>query len=290
MPYWPLTLVKRLVKGSKLTPAEMDQDLTDIEGAVNSLKNFFNVALNPDGTLKNNTVGTNAILDRAVTQAKLDFQSGFYAVDAGAVNAMAISFTPPATAYGAGMIFFVKVLVTNTGPVTLKVDSLAPVSVQQVTGGTLGNLVAGNLVGAGVYCFVHDGTQFVCLDPTPLPVGSIKTFDDTNTLDTRIGHTVTFSHGMAPRPFLVQWTLVCQADDAGYVVNDELALEGVWIEEGATTSPEDLGTPWKNDSIIGVAVTPSDAAGFTVVVNSGGTELPLTTTKWKLRARCFIYS
>jgi hypothetical protein len=48
----PLSLVKRLVKGSKLTAAEFDGNMGAIESAVNTLNTRTANALNDDGTLK----------------------------------------------------------------------------------------------------------------------------------------------------------------------------------------------------------------------------------------------
>lgn len=178
-----LSLIKRLVLGHKITPAQEDQNMTDIENAINGFAAELAVSLNPDGTLKNNTVSTAAIQDRAVTLAKLAFQSLFYAVDSGAVNAMAISFTPAATAYAAGMGFFVKAVANNTGACTLKVDALAAVAIKVITNSGLADPIAGNILAGGVYIFIHDGTQFVCCNPnTPASVNGLVFFDSPVTL------------------------------------------------------------------------------------------------------------
>src|SRR5690348_2199850 len=107
MPFWPLSLIKRLTLGHKLTPAQMDQNLSDIEGSVNSLRTQVNAQLNPDGSLKNNSVATGAIQNRAVTVDKLSFLSAFYAVDTGGANALVVSYTgggaPGLAAYSAGV-------------------------------------------------------------------------------------------------------------------------------------------------------------------------------------------
>lgn len=162
----PLSLLKRLPLGHKMTPGQMDQNLTDIEDAINGFEAELAVSLNPDGTLKANSVATTAIQDRAVTLAKLAFLSNFYAVDAGAVNAMAIAFTPVCTLYEAGDVFWVKVVATNTGATTLKVDALAAISVVKASASGLVALTGGELVLNGVYVFVYDGTQFQVLNPT----------------------------------------------------------------------------------------------------------------------------
>ena len=163
----PLVLIERLTKGSKLTPAEMDGNLTAIENAINGFAAQIAVALNPDGTLKNGAVATGAIQDRAVTLDKLAFLSSFWAADTGVANALAISFTPALGAYSAGLVFFVKAVATNNAASTLKVDSNAPVAIKKYTSAGISDVVAGDLQAAGEYIFVHDGTYFILANPTP---------------------------------------------------------------------------------------------------------------------------
>lgn len=172
MAYPPLSLLKRLSLGTKLTPAQEDQNKTDIETGVNAQAAQLAVALNPSGTLKNNSVATAAIQDRAVTLAKLAFLSSFYAQDTGAANAMVIAWTPVLGAYVAGLVFYVRAVATNTGATTLKVDALAPVNVQRFSGTTLGALTAGDIVAGNIYVLVYDGAEFLLLNPTP---GSLAT-------------------------------------------------------------------------------------------------------------------
>lgn len=162
----PLTLIKRLVLGIPLTPAQEDLNKTNIETYVNGQAALLAVALNPDGTIKNNAVATAAIQNRAVTVAKRAFDSNFYAVDTGAVNAIAVSFTPAMTAYAAGSVFYVKVIATNTGATTMNVDGVGARNVKVFTSTGLNNPSAGNLVANGIYEFVDDGTQLILLNPT----------------------------------------------------------------------------------------------------------------------------
>lgn len=172
MPYPPLTLLKRLPLAVKLTPAQVDTNWTDIETGVNAQATQLAVALNPNGTLKANTVNTAAILDRNVTLAKLAFLSSFYAVDSGAANAMVITWVPALGGYVQGLVFYVKAIATNTGATTITVDALPPVNVMRFAGPTLGALTAGDIVAGNVYCLVYDGAEFLLLNPTP---GSVTT-------------------------------------------------------------------------------------------------------------------
>lgn len=61
-----LALTRRIVKGSPLTPAEMDQNLADIETEVNALAAAIGVSLNADGSLKE-SVYTETEVDNLLT-------------------------------------------------------------------------------------------------------------------------------------------------------------------------------------------------------------------------------
>lgn len=169
----PLSLIKRLVKGLKLTPQEEDNNKTAIENAVNGFDATLNASLNPDGTLKNNTVSTASIQDRAVTLSKLAFLSNFFAQDSGGANAIVISFTPPLTAYVVGLLFWVKVNANNSGATTMNVDGLGATPVKKYTFDTgLSDLATKELIGGNVYAMFYDGTRFLVLNPTPPPAAA----------------------------------------------------------------------------------------------------------------------
>jgi hypothetical protein len=71
----PLTfppIVKRLVKGSELTFAEGDANLTNIQAFCTALANLIAGSLNPDGTLIANSVGAAAIQAAAIQLANLN--------------------------------------------------------------------------------------------------------------------------------------------------------------------------------------------------------------------------
>lgn len=168
----PLSLVKRLVLGVPIPPSVEDNNKTLIENAINGFSSQLAASLNPDGTLKANTVDTNSIQNRAVTLAKLAYNSCFYAQDGGAANAIAITFTPTlGTPYSGGMLFFVRVVASNTGATTLAVATQAPSAVKKFTSSGLVDLATGDLIANGVYAFCHDGTQFILLNPTPVSPG-----------------------------------------------------------------------------------------------------------------------
>lgn len=65
-------LVLRADKGSPLTIAEMDQNLTLLRDFSNAQETLFLLVINKDGTLKVDTVPTNALQDGAVKKEKVN--------------------------------------------------------------------------------------------------------------------------------------------------------------------------------------------------------------------------
>ena len=150
-------LIYRLVKGSPLTPAEGDANLATLADEIELMRDKIASQINDDGTLKDNSVSTAALQDRSVTRAKLDFTANHYYADAGAENALFIDPSPTLGAYAAGIGFLVKVAVTNTGVSTLKVNTLATVTIKKE-----GNVdvAAGDLKAGQIVELCHDGTYF----------------------------------------------------------------------------------------------------------------------------------
>lgn len=66
-----LNLVYRIVKGSPLTPSEHDENLDKISENAETVNSRLGVALKADGTLKDDSVGTDAVQAEAITPAKV---------------------------------------------------------------------------------------------------------------------------------------------------------------------------------------------------------------------------
>jgi hypothetical protein len=285
----PLTLIKRLVLGHKLTPAQMDQDLTDIENAINGFEAELAVSLNPDGTLKANSVATAAIQDRAVTLAKLAFLSSFYAVDAGAVNALSISFTPPATAYADGMVFWVKPIATNTMASTLDVDGLGATPIKKASGGALVDVIPGEIVAGSVHGFVYVAPNFIILNPTFITttytpvVLTVLNNSGANWPVPALGTALPIPHTMGVVPAFVRVVAVCVNPANGYMANDEVGIE-TFIGDGSGSELD-----WAAFTVC------ADAAAITVARTSaidqiaynakgGGYVASWNPNNWKIKA------
>lgn len=75
-------------------------------------------------------------------------------------NALTASMRVAPTSYVAGSIFYVKIANTNTGAVSLNLNSLGAKSLRKVKVGSLVALEAGDLVGGSIVQVIYDGTYF----------------------------------------------------------------------------------------------------------------------------------
>lgn len=95
--------------------------------------------------------------NRIVKQSNLRFDYDFYAADTGVINAYAVSFTPVCRGYLAGLKVYFKAANTNSGASTLNIDGLGTVAIKTQAGH---DLSANTIVAGGIYCVIHDGTNF----------------------------------------------------------------------------------------------------------------------------------
>lgn len=86
-----------------------------------------------------------------------DLSKAEYLVDTGVANGIIVTPVTAWSSYTAGKGFFVKIIATNTGGVTAKVGTLAPVSVLDNGGNGLN---AGTLIAGSIHQLVFDGTNF----------------------------------------------------------------------------------------------------------------------------------
>src|ERR1051325_5712531 len=160
----PLTF--RLDKGSPLSSEEYDQNLRLLRDFCDGLAKLYEVVFNADGTLKNDSVGTAAIVDRAITQQKLHWLANFFCVASGVDNYTGTISPTADFTYGDGATtaFFLPVLFTNanTGAVTLDINSGGA---KAVTKNGTDPLVGGDIAAGSVHLLVYDGTQFQMVSP-----------------------------------------------------------------------------------------------------------------------------
>lgn len=87
-----------------------------------------------------------------------------YWPDTGAVNTLSVTPYPPIIALTAGYMLFVKVANTNTGAVTLAINSYNGTITKNVKRNNGNALVSGDLQAGGIYALIYDGTQWQTLN------------------------------------------------------------------------------------------------------------------------------
>jgi hypothetical protein len=154
-----------------------------------------------------------------------------YAVDGGAANAYAVTLTPAATAYTAGMVVRFKAANANTGASTLNVNGLGAKDLRKVVAGAVAALAARDVQVADLVEAVYDGTQF-------LLTSRVRSWDFVSA-DTNVpaaSANVDIAHGLGAVPNKLHVVLV-QTDATarnGYAQNDQVELLSI---QGTTNSP-----------------------------------------------------
>lgn len=85
-----------------------------------------------------------------------------YAVDTGTINSYQISLTPELSTLITGMPIYFKASNTNTGPATLKIGNLNPVSIKK---NVVQDLQPGDILAGEIVTVVYDGTNFQIVKP-----------------------------------------------------------------------------------------------------------------------------
>jgi len=157
--------------GAALTNAQLDQNFINIKNLVDANAARMNTALNADGSIKDLAISADDLADNSVDYSKL--KSIHYVVATGAVNTMLVTVgTDTASdlaSLDAGMLFFVKANLANTGAVTLTVSN----SSGQLGGGAKSvlkrkdqALTSGDIKADQVVAVLYDGTVFQVINPT----------------------------------------------------------------------------------------------------------------------------
>lgn len=233
-------LVYRLIKGEPLTSEDHDNNQQIIEDFLNGLAALFSVVFDASGRLKDDSVGTSAILDRAVTQRKLYWLANFFAVAAG-VDDYTITINPAEDfTYGDGIggvddpnagAFFciVKFANANTTGVTLDVNGQGAKNVKKVSSaGVLIGLHAGDIAAGSVHLLVYDGTDFQLVSLIPKTDVNTPPKGIPNFIEPVIVHTASIASG---------WdTYDTLATDGVPDTASAIILEAEWAQTGGSDS------------------------------------------------------
>lgn len=86
-----------------------------------------------------------------------------YSSAGGTANAITVTLSPALTSYATPTRIIFKATATNTTATTINVNGLGAKNLYKFTAGTLGAIVAGDIVNGGIYEVIYDGTQFQLL-------------------------------------------------------------------------------------------------------------------------------
>lgn len=107
-----------------------------------------------------------------------------HATDTGSANAYAVAPVPAITAYATGQIVILKPANANTGSSTVAVSGLSTVTIKMPNGS---NLPAGALITTHAAILMHDGTNFLYMNPPEYLQGTAVASATTTNLDTATG-------------------------------------------------------------------------------------------------------
>jgi len=170
-----LTVKTAAGTGVAITQGKTQEVFCDGTNVLLSSSDFVNMALTGTPTAPTAAPGTNttqvsttAFVAAAVagvtagfsTIAQVQAGSLNYAVDTGAVNALALAFTPALTAVPDGFPFTAKVKVTNTGSATVAINGLAAIP---IVGLAHQSLQGGELVANGDARLVYNSSLGACV-------------------------------------------------------------------------------------------------------------------------------
>lgn len=110
-----------------------------------------------------------------------------YATDTGSANAYVVDPVPAIAAYTAGHMAIVNPTNANTGTSTLAVSGLSAVTIKMPDGS---NLPSGAMLASGVYMLVHNGTNFILLNPSVVQSGVLGRAFDSYTSNTSLSATI----------------------------------------------------------------------------------------------------
>lgn len=196
-----------------------------------------------------------------------------YAAGVYAAGVYAVTLSPAATVYTAGMVVRFKADTANTaGAVDINVNALGVKNIfQSVTLELAANAIAVNQVVELVY----DGTNFQLLGVHGPDFTSAEATITQNTV------VVTAAHGLGIVPTRVRWVLVCKTAELGYSVADEMDV----------TAASDSGT---NGTHAGQGANATNV--FLVVRNNANYQLfnystmaatNITAASWRLK--CYAW-
>jgi hypothetical protein len=107
----------------------------------------------------------------------IQVQSFQFAVAGGTSNAITLTISPAPLSYAQPLKLKFRATLTNTGAVTIDVNGLGVRNIQKVSGGSITNLSAGDIISGGIYEIVYDGAQFQLMTLTNAGIVNVSQGD-----------------------------------------------------------------------------------------------------------------
>ena len=148
--------------------AEMDGIATALTASIAKDGQTVPTANLPMGTYRHTGVGNGSARTDYAALGQLQDSTPQWLGNSSGTNTVTASATPAIAAYAAGQSFKFKAGGTNTGAVTLNLNSLGAKAVQKRGAA----LVAGDVTANNVVEAVYDGTQFQLISPTAVEAAS----------------------------------------------------------------------------------------------------------------------
>lgn len=186
-----------------------------------------------------------------------------YATGAFVAGVYAVTLSPAATVYTAGMVVRFKADLVNTGATDINVNALGAKNLFNSNGG---ELLAGDIPAGALVTAVYDGTNFQIQKPGEYT---------STTAGTIAAGLSTFAHGLGVVPRFVRAVFICTTNQAPWVVGDEIDVDGLFDNSGQAPRV----SVWANATNVVVAVYGTDIR----VVSATATFTNLTAGSFKIK-------
>jgi hypothetical protein len=172
-------------------------------------------------------------------------------------------------------VFYVRFGMTNSGSANLSVDSLSNLTIQKLTGNSLSNLSAGDLVPGNTYQLIYNGGILQTTIPTDSPViGPAEDGDYTDGLFTDF--TTSTPIGTAVDRFneILKYMAPPSAPNLSSWSSDVYGSEGYLSFDGSTTLPNTFSTATQSTiSPVGIGGTYSPSGYRLGIIPLSGSDL-----------------
>lgn len=291
-----IQLIFRLVKGSPLTAAEVDQNFSKIRDAIISVAQQYNFRLVlGDEPPAGERVGVlwipsdyrgAYVWDATAGKWERVREPKLYAVATNVGNAFTISIPGDYTSINdlIGRVVAFTSSGNNTGAATLVVNAYTARPIKK--NGTE-DLIADDIKSGVTYLTVYDGTAFQLLNPSPHPVQAPVCWTSDAFDIPAFAHPVKIAHPFTKQPEMVRLVLVCKALGSGYAIGDEMDARSVTADRNAGDEDDSAFTlvALKDENKFQIGTFECDH-GFVYVASDGSIPrlgYPEMSAKWSMK-------